>query len=231
MIEDTHDDTLNLACREFQANLEGYLEGLGDTQGQAHASQCSRCGALLADLESIRASAGSLPLESPAPGVWSNIRVTLAAEGFFRKKESFWKGWFAQSRLAASATPIGVVVFLVILAIFLSSPGDLRRGVEPASAPALLATNAAPASLTAVEANLAQTVEQMENSYKAREASLDPAAHETYTQGLMSLDSSIRECLASLHKQPQNTLARQYLMQAYTEKADVLASALEYNDR
>jgi hypothetical protein len=231
MIEDRHDDTLNIACREFQANLDDYLEGRGDPRGRAHAGQCSFCGALLADLESLRASAASLPLESPAPRVWSNIRATLAAEGFFRERESFWKRWFAQSRLASSATPAAAIALLVVLAIFITSPGDLRRRAEPLSASALVATRAAPEGLTAVETNLVRTVEQMENNYRAREASLDPAAQRTYTQGLTSLDNSIRECLVSLHEQPQNALARRYLMEAYTEKADVLASALEYNSR
>lgn len=231
MLEDRHDDTLNLACREFQANLDTYVEGKGDPQGRAHAGQCSLCGALLADFEAIRSSAASLPLESPAPRVWSNIRATLAAEGFFRERESFWKRWLAQSRLATSATPIAAIALLVILAIFLASPGDLSRKAKLGGASAPAATSVTPAGLTVVEANMVRTVEQMENSYKAREASLDPAAHRTYTQGLTSLDNSIRECLASLHEQPQNTLARRYLIEAYSEKADVLTSALEYNGR
>lgn len=232
MIEDHHEYTLNPACREFHTNLDACLEGEEEQGLRSHAEKCSSCRALLADLELIRSTAASWPLESPPPRVWSNIRASLAAEGFFREKESFWKRWVPQTRLFAGAAPVGAVVFLIILAIFLASPGDLHRKAESGSAPSLVATTSAvPANLTAVEANLVQTVQEMESSYRAREASLDPAAQQTYQQGLMSLDSSIQECLASLHEQPQNALVRRYLMQAYAEKADVLASALEYGGR
>ncbi|HVB29380.1 MAG TPA: hypothetical protein VNG91_06185 [Terriglobia bacterium] len=231
MIEDRHDNALNLTCGEFQTNLDAYLEGEEERGLRAHAEKCSSCGSLLADLELIRSTAAAWPLESPAPRVWSNVRATLAAEGFFHEKESFWKKWIAQTRLSTSVAPMGALVFLMVLAIFLVSPGDLRRKAVPNATASLIATSAAPASLTAVEANLVQTVQQMENSYKAREAYLNPVAQQTYARGLTALNSSIHECLTSLHEQPQNTLAHQYLMQAYTEKADVLASALEYDGR
>jgi len=229
MIEDQHEEKLNPSCREFQASLETYLEGEGGLP--AHAGKCPACGALFADLALIRSAAETWPLESPAPRVWSNIRARLETEGFFREKEGFWKRWMAPFRLFPSAAPIGALVFLIVFAIFLFSPGDLYHQSKSGSAPALVATSVAPATLTVVEANLVRTVQEMEKSYKTREAYLDPAAKQTYARGLTSLDSSIRECLASLQAQPQNTLARRYLMQAYSEKADVLASALEYDGR
>jgi hypothetical protein len=231
MIEKKHDHTLNPGCREFQANLDAYLEGEGEPLWRAHADKCLACGALLADVESLRSAVSAWPLETPSPRVWSNIRATLASEGFFREKESFWKRWTGHTRLSAAAAPIGALAFLLIFAIFLLSPGDHLRKATPVNTSHLVATSMAPASLTTVEANLVETVQQMEQSYKAREASLDPAAKQTYERGLTALDSSIQECLTSLHEQPQNTLARQYLMQAYSEKADVLASALEYYGR
>jgi hypothetical protein len=231
MIEDRHNNDMNLTCGEFQTNLDAYLEGEEERGFRAHAEMCSSCGSLLADLELIRSNAGAWPLESPAPRVWSNVRATLAAEGFFREKESFWKKWIAQTRLSVSAAPIGALVFLMVLGIFLIFQGDLHRKAVPNGTASLVATSAAPTGLTAVEANLVQTIQQMENSYKARETYLDPVAKQTYARGLTALDSSIHECLTSLHEQPHNSLAHQYLMQAYAEKADVLASALEYDGR
>jgi len=227
MIEDRHENTMNLSCSEFRANLENYWESEGTSRLRAHVKGCSACGALLGDLELIPSAAGSLPLEAPSPRVWSNIRASLASEGFFRERESFWKRWLVPARLSTSAVPVGALVLLIVFAIFLLSPGDLFRKAAPTSAPTAVATALVPPHLTAVEANLVQTVQQMEASYRAREASLDPVAKRTFGRGLGSLDSSIHECLVSLHEQPHNALARQYLMQAYTEKADVLAAALE----
>lgn len=231
MIEDRLDQTMNPSCKEFLTNLDACLESEGEARLRSHANNCSSCGALLADLESIRSAAETWPLESPSPRVWSNIRATLAAEGFFREKESFWKRWMAQARAFPIAAPIGALAFLIVFAIFLLSPGDQSRRTEVGSAPPLVATSLEPANLTTVEANLVRTVQEMEKNYKARQAYLDPVAQQTYARGLTSLDSSIQECLTSLQEQPQNMLARRYLMRAYTEKADVLASALEYDGR
>ena len=231
MSDEKQNTALHLNCGEFLENLDAYFSGEGEPGFRAHAEKCSSCCALLADFQSIRSAATSLPLESPAPRVWSNVRATLAAEGFFREKESFWEKWIAQLRLSSRTVPLGAAVLVIALTIFMVLPGSLHKKAAPAGSHLVVATVAAPSGLTAVEANLVQTVQQMETSYKAREADLDPVAKQSYERGLTSLDGSIHECLVSLQAQPQNTLARQYLMQAYTEKADILTSALEYDGR
>jgi len=53
----------------------------------------------------------------------------------------------------------------------------------------------------------------------------------TYRKGLESLDASIEECRASVEREPGDTLARQYLVAAYTQKAEVLATALQFDVR
>lgn len=231
MAEDRNTGHPSPECREFEAHIASYLEGEEKCRIPAHAKLCSSCGALLADLESIRSAAANWPFESPSPRVWGNIRATLAEEGSFRERKGSWLRGSALRWLWASPVPAAALGLLVVLAVFLFSPGDLQRKMKTESAPTLVAATAAPASLTTVEANLARTVQQMEENYKAREALLDPSAKRTYNEGLTSLDSSIRECLSSLREHPNNNLVHQYLMRAYSEKADVLASALEYDGR
>jgi hypothetical protein len=124
---------------------------------------------------------------------------------------------------------VGALASLAIIAVFLIFPGKVRRKPHVDVASSSVAAPSAPVGLSEVQSNLAQTVQQMEASYKARAASLDPSAKLTYEKGLSSLDSSIHECLVSLHDQPQNSLAREYLMQAYVSKAEILASAMEYD--
>ena len=77
--------------------------------------------------------------------------------------------------------------------------------------------------------DLAATVSDLEKDFNARRESLAPTVKETYLQGLKSLDDSISECRASVQKEPGNTLAREYLVAAYTQKAEVLAAALKYD--
>lgn len=232
MSEKTRDKALALTCEEFEATLDGYLAGEDEPGFLTHAGSCGGCGALLADIESIHKAAADLPLESPSPRVWSNVRATLSAEGFFEPKPSFWEKLIAQLSLSNRTVPLGAAVLLIALAMVLFSPGSLQKKATTSGAPSVVASSPVPSpSLTAVESNLAQTVQRMEQNYRVREADLDPVAKQTYDRGLSSLDSSIHECLISLRSEPENTLARRYLVQAYTEKADILASALEYDGR
>ncbi|MEJ2008270.1 MAG: hypothetical protein P8Z30_08970 [Acidobacteriota bacterium] len=196
-----------------------------------HAEKCSSCRSLLDDLESIRSVAGELPLESPPPRVWSNVRANLAQEGFFRDQESFWRRWFGQASLLTGAAPVAALALALVLAVILIFRGDIQKNVSPSTSPPPVTTAIAPVGLTSVQANLVHTVQQMEENYRAREGSLDPSAKQIYQRGLDSLNSSIHECLDSLQKQPNNMLVREYLMKAYAQKAEVLASALEYGGR
>lgn len=231
MAEERHKGTGNSECQEFNASLGAFLDGEENPSIRRHAEHCSSCGSLLADLELIRSSAKDLPLESPSPRVWSNIRANLAEEGFFHNHESFWKKWVARISLVPSPAPVAALAFALVLAVVLVSRGDLSRKMTPSPSPAPVATSVAPIGLSSVQANLIHTVQQMEESYRARQATLDPSAKQIYEQGLASLNNSIHECLDSLQKQPNNMLAREYLMQAYAQKAEILASALEYGGR
>jgi hypothetical protein len=232
MAEERHKQTGNFGCREFDLKVPAYLEGEDNADVRMHAEQCLSCGALLNDLESIRASAMDLPLESPSPRVWSNIRATLAEEGLIRERENFWRRWIPSISFVPRSAPAAALTFAVVLAVILVFKGDFQKNGSrnPAVAPTIIASTV-PADLSGVQSNLARTVQAMEENYKAHETSLDPSAQQVYRDGLTSLDNSIQECLDSLQKQPHNTLVREYLMQAYAQKAEVLASALEYGGR
>jgi hypothetical protein len=69
----------------------------------------------------------------------------------------------------------------------------------------------------------------MELAYQAREGSLEPTLKATYNRSLETLDATILECIRQCKRDPGNALARQFLMHAYQSKAEVLASALEFN--
>lgn len=217
----------DFGCQEFNTNLAAYLEGEENRNVRAHAEQCTSCGALLDDLELMRSVAKELPLESPSPRVWSNIRAALEQEGFFRKRESFWGKWVAGFSLVTGGAPVAALGLALVLAVILVFQSDIRKNVNSNPSPAPVATSVVPAGLSGVQTNLVRTVQAMEENYKSREDSLDPSSKQIYRAGLASLDNSIQECLVSLQKQPHNLLVREYLMQAYAQKAEVLASALE----
>ena len=71
------------ACPQFDAELEAYMEGEARPFIVSHSQDCASCGALLADLQSIRQAARDLPQEEPSRVVWANV-----ARGWRRRELS-----------------------------------------------------------------------------------------------------------------------------------------------
>jgi predicted anti-sigma-YlaC factor YlaD len=220
-------------CEQFSSAIEDYLEGEPRPFVVSHAQECRPCGAMLADLESIREAARTLPQEDPSRVVWANVRARLEAEGAFGGAAA--PGWrqLLPWRFLPQPAPLGALAGLVILGALLSLPSrDISRWGGPqeataSSAPTEMASLAPPPE----DISLAHVVSDLESNFKANEASMTPDLKATYEKSLVSLDGSIRECLDSLHHEPGNTLAHDYLLTAYTRKAEVLSSALEFEGR
>jgi hypothetical protein len=219
-------------CSQFAAELEAPLEGEASPFIISHAENCASCGALLADLQAIQQAAQELPQLEPSRLVWANVRARLEAEGAFTAPVSWWRQVLAW-RLSPHLVPLGVLASLVILGSALTLPsGNLQRwsgpqGVADYSA-GVRTDSAAPSP---EDSALAQVVSDLESNFRANESSMTPDLKATYEKSLVSLDGSIRECLDSLQHEPRNTLAHDYLLTAYTRKAEVLSSALEFEGR
>jgi hypothetical protein len=217
-------------CYRLELELQAYLEGEERPFVLAHTRECAFCRVMVEDLEGLRAAARELPLEEPSPVVWSNIRAQLAAAGSFVEKASFWD-WLGQLDFLRRPIPVAAFACVVVLGCVLTASRN-----NPEQDLSLLPT--APEGRTAVRsmafigdsAALEQVVRELEKAFKAREASLAPDVKATYENSLNSLDTSIRECNDSLRREPGNSLAHEYLLAAYSQKAEVLSSALEFDE-
>jgi hypothetical protein len=216
------------ACAQFDAELEDYLEGEAHPFIMAHSQDCTRCGALLTDLQAVREAARDLPEEEPSRVVWANIRARLEAEGAF-VPVSGWRQILAW-RVFPHAIPLGVLTALVILGSLVTLR-DIQRWGNPQRAADSSAVASIASALPAGDIALAHLVSDLERSFRANEASMTPDLKATYEKSLVSLDGSIRECLDSLQHEPSNALVHDYLLTAYTRKAEVLSSALEFDGR
>jgi hypothetical protein len=171
-----------------------------------------------------------MPLEEPSPAVWSNIRAQLAAAGAFAEKESLWN-WFGLPDFLHHPVPVTAFACLVLLGCLVTVP---RTYLEQNTAsgfrtsPATTATRSM--ALVGDSDALERVVKELEETFRAREGSLAPDLKATYENSLNSLDLSIRECSDSLQREPDNSLAHEYLLAAYSQKAQVLSSALEFNE-
>jgi hypothetical protein len=210
------------ACRRFDAVLAAYLEGEEQPEIGAHARQCPFCYSILADLEQIRSASRDLGWEEPPATLWASVRAVLISEGVIRPRRRFWERLF--SGLRGEMIPAAALACLALAAaVLIEVPG------RHASRKAPIAFG--PTAAMPQDAQVADVLADMENAYRARAASFDPPVRAAYAQGLESLDDEIRECQRSVQEDPANALAREYLVNAYTQKARLLEAALEYEGR
>jgi hypothetical protein len=75
--------TNGITCDTFNDRLAAYLEHETDDATRAsierHALSCAECGALLADLRSLRIDAANLPELAPSRDLWSGIAARIEA--------------------------------------------------------------------------------------------------------------------------------------------------------
>ena len=216
-------DAARAQCLQFDLNLPDYLEDGGHPEILSHAQQCPFCSVVLADLQLIQSESQEAVLEDPPARVWANIHAILDSEGVFREPASGWMAWLPRTGPLRYATPFAALAFMVLFSTILLVP---PTSVGPKTVSALSASPAMDTSLAAPEG-----LAKMEVTYRDRENSMDPAVQASYQKGLESLNNSIQECRESVKKEPENTMAREYLATAYQEKAAVLSAALEYDGR
>lgn len=217
-------------CRQFDADLPAFFEGESLPGVVSHAKECPFCAVILADLELIRNESRALPLEESPATVWANVRATLAAEGMIQEPTGGWLRWVPVPVLARFAAPVGALACLAIVsAVLLVPPASLDQSGSSGWLSVTDRDAMAARVYSLEDSALAGMVSELEKSFESRQASLAPAVKAAYRKGLESLDASIRESRASVEREPANTLAREYLVSAYTQKAEVLAAALKFD--
>jgi hypothetical protein len=221
-------DPASALCRKFDQGLTACLEGEDRPEVLAHAQQCPFCSVVLADLEQIRFVSHHLLLKEPPARVWANIRATLEAEGIIREQVPVWHRWLPGLAFRPSLAPVGALACLALLGLtLLVSPRNLQIPANVEGSPAGVKITMAAAFVPVVSDELTRTLTEMESTYRARESFLEPAMKDTYRKSLKSLDASIEESMQHCQRDPGSTLAREYLINAYQSKVEVLGSALE----
>lgn len=222
-------DPAHAGCRQFDLNLSALLEGEARPDVLAHARECPFCGVVLADLNQIRAASNDLAEPEPSAGLWANIRATLVAEGLIHEPVPFWQHWLPQLTIFQNPRPIGALAGLALLALaLLLSPRGYETPSPSGIMPAGESITAAGFLPPELSPDLTRTLKEMEEAYHAQEGSFEPALKATYRKSLAALDATIQECVRHCQRDPDNALARDFLMNAYRTKAEVLASALEF---
>lgn len=210
-----------IGCSEFLNQIEQWMEGQRPADAQAHLRGCTRCRGLVDDLDSIRESAHSMELvdADPPEHIWISLRAQLEREGLIRGEHRDWaealSNWFEGvfSTVPRPAMAGAYLVALVAVSIALAGPGYRRfNGTQ-------VSTQPLSAQLNTAERD---TISSMMDS--------DPVVTASLQKNLAIVDNYIALCEKSVQEEPENEFARDYLYDAYHQKADLLAQMTERGD-
>jgi hypothetical protein len=213
-----------MQCSELESVLE--REGLAPLSAEAreHLAQCSACGHFLADINGIVALAHELPAEVEPPArIWISIRAELEREKIIRdvsgeKSAPWWQSFaelFGSRGLATAAVLAMVLIVALLLFRTPSSPNEPVLHAQDDFAPTLNLIN-----------------EQENDLANMRLASTGAAApmspvDTSLQQNLQQVDAFIADCRHHLQEEPSDELAREYLTNAYQQKAELLSTMID----
>jgi hypothetical protein len=216
-------------CKQFLSQLDAWMDGRRTADAQTHLRSCNLCRSVADDLGSITTAARSLAVEEvePPAHVWTSLRAQLEREGLIREQlvrvdqapegktaAGGWRGWFgAIPRPALAGAYLSA---LVAVGVALSGPiskrvNDYRwiQGTQNSTTP------------------LSAQLNSVEQTTMASLVSSNPVVTAALHKNMAIVDNYITLCEKSVHEEPENEVARDYLYEAYQQKADLLAQLNE----
>jgi hypothetical protein len=214
-----------ISCNEFLNDVDASLEGEQSPEAAAHIRDCARCRAMVDDLGAIRSVAIASSKDDPEPParIWIALRAQLEQEGLIHDGRAErnhglagaldrWFGPLARPALAGAYLALLVVIGGALVANSNRESNDDRW---------LARTQVGTTPLNK-QLNVAEqaTLSTFPDSNPVVTASLN--------KNLAIVDNYIALCEKSVREEPENEDARDYLYEAYQQKADLLA---EMNER
>jgi hypothetical protein len=183
-----------------------------------HLDGCARCSALLADLKAIQSAAAELAEAEPPARLWVSLRNQLEAEGLIHEPEAEAVAATPRSSFWLSLRPALAGAYLALL-VAVGGLFALRMG--PVTPDTLGTSEIAGVSVT-VPADL---IPAAEPGADIRER--NPEVTASYTRSLEIIDNFILLCEKTVREEPRNEMAREYLYDAYQQKAELLAMSMD----
>jgi hypothetical protein len=217
-----------MACNEFLKQLESWMEGERGGEARAHLRECAKCRVLVADLEAIEQGAhawGSQEL-APPERVWVSLRAQLEQEGIIREEvlaaaprpAEAKRGWFAGIFDALPRPVLAGAYLAALIGVSIALTGPSTRQLDEARW--MSGTSDTTGALSA----------ELQNAEKDTVSAIpenDPVVTASLHDNLAIVDNYITLCEKSVREDPENEIARDYLYEAYEQKADLLAQMTE----
>jgi hypothetical protein len=216
-----------MLCKDVEIAVE--QEGLAPLPeaARAHVAACSHCREFVGDLAAIVSVAKELPAEVEPPArVWLSLQAQLELEGIIKTpfvpahggRSSWWHGFNDLFRGRALAT--AAVGLLIVAAGLL----QLRQTSD-----APLESNASVSGPVwqIPFAQTAQVLNEQEIDLRNMQLASTSAVDTSFRQNLQQVDDFIADCERRVHAAPQDELAREYLYNAYQQKAELLSAMMD----
>jgi hypothetical protein len=209
-------------CRDFEAESENWLAGRRSPNFAEHLASCARCRHLMADWMSLRIAARELGLDQPEPSasVWQMLDAQLRKEGIISSQSppvfppQRWGGTLPQFVWRPIFTAAYAAVLLVA-GVLISS--EIRHSSH------LFSSQGTQVATVIEDSQVPSGETEAFQSWSEP----DPEITASLRQNLNVIDNDISLCKKSVRDEPQNELARDYLNDAYQQKAELLATMVE----
>jgi hypothetical protein len=220
-----------MQCKDVEFVVE--QEGLAPLPeaARAHVATCSHCQDYVADLATIVAVANELPAEVEPPArVWVSLQAQLEMEGIIKtpgvpgpaERSPWWQGIRDLLRIRALATATVGLLIAVAGVMQWQKPTD----------PGLPRDASQIASIPSWQIPFAQTAKVL-NDQEVDLRNMQLAGSSTapvdtsFRQNLQQVDDFIADCEHRVSVAPQDELAREYLSNAYQQKAELLSAMMD----
>jgi hypothetical protein len=207
-----------MRCEDFDVHAARWLEGERTAEAAGHLQTCTRCSTRMADLELIVSAAATLPELDPPERIWTSLRAQLEREDLLRERKSLAER-LREFLPAAPRTALATAAISALAALLLVLPqSPVRQNSLDGGGGGAGAWN-----LALVHDQLANAEAQASADVHLR----DPQVVASYHQNLALVNDLIGECQRKVNEDPNDELARQYLVTAYQQKADLLNALSE----
>ena len=217
-----------IGCNEFLKHLDAWMEGERAPDARAHVRECARCRSLIEDMDAIRQTAGAWAAEEvdPPARVWVSLRAQLEEEGLIRdevhvgepSRKERSRGWLAGIVTVVPRPALAGAYLLALIAGSFALTGPSAKQLNESRW-----ISGTQDSTGTMSAQL-QTAER--DSVSAMAGS-DPVVTASLHDNLAIVDNYIALCEKSVREEPESEIARDYLYDAYEQKADLLAQMTE----
>jgi hypothetical protein len=217
-----------IRCNEFLKQFDAWMEGERAPDARAHVRECARCRGLVEDMDAIRQTAGAWAAEEvdPPARVWISLRAQLEEEGLIRdaahagesSRTERPRSWLAGIFTVVPRPALAGAYLLALIAGSFALMGPSAKQLNESRW-----ISGTQDSTGTMSARL-QTAER--DSISAMAGS-DPVVTASLHDNLAIVDNYIALCEKSVREEPENEIARDYLYDAYEQKADLLAQMTE----